>query len=424
MPHGSIRSKSAQVDGHVERDAVVADAALDAEAERADLARVAHRPDRTSSPGGRRAGRPPTPSAAQVATRAASSARTSGRTSRPRSARRDDRVRHQLARAVVGHLAAALDPDDLDAAARRASPRRRRTWAGSDVAAEGQDRRVLEEEQLVADRAVGALRREALLERQSVAVVGRVRAMTRRSAPVRGRPAPIRESASRSPRPHDSRTWSADRPGRPARTRRRRSGPPDRGQAGSGDGASGPLGNGSGAGCSSGASYGSNVKPARRKPAHSVEFEGVALVGLVGQGCGLRVRRPTGRGAGLGPAVPEAERHASAVVRGRALEVVDEARPPPSPRDVPSRRRRSGDPRPRRVDGPTGRPPCTTRRDPPDRRTPPNRTRRPREGSRTGRRPGPDDRSGSAIDVSCRCSIANCSRGLPYHETTVCQYAR
>ena len=47
-----------EVDGHVEGDAVVADAALDAQAERADLARVRHRPGRTSSRGGRRAGRP------------------------------------------------------------------------------------------------------------------------------------------------------------------------------------------------------------------------------------------------------------------------------------------------------------------------------------------------------------------------------
>ena len=72
---------------------------------------------------------------------------------------------------MVGHLTAALDPDDLDAAAGQ------RFRVGADVgrvgrATEGQDRRVLEQEQLVGDGAVGPLRREALLERQSVAVVG------------------------------------------------------------------------------------------------------------------------------------------------------------------------------------------------------------------------------------------------------------
>ena len=72
-----------EVDRHVERDPVVADAALDAQAERADLARRRRRPGRTSSPGwpSRRAAA--TPSAAQVSTIAASSARTSGRTQQP-----------------------------------------------------------------------------------------------------------------------------------------------------------------------------------------------------------------------------------------------------------------------------------------------------------------------------------------------------
>jgi hypothetical protein len=63
---------------------------------------------------------------------------------------RQDRIRHELARAVVGHLATALDPDDLDPP----PGERRRVGedvAGSDVPAERQDRRMLEEEQLIGD---------------------------------------------------------------------------------------------------------------------------------------------------------------------------------------------------------------------------------------------------------------------------------
>ena len=76
-----------EVDRHVQGDAVVAHAALDAQPEGADLARggpvrVAPAARVSVAPAG------PTPSAAQVATRAASSARTNGRTSRPRSASR------------------------------------------------------------------------------------------------------------------------------------------------------------------------------------------------------------------------------------------------------------------------------------------------------------------------------------------------
>ena len=126
-----------------------------------------------------------TPYAAQVATRAASSARTSGRTSSPRADSAQDRIGDQLAGAVIGHLAAALDPDDLDPASGK------RGRVGADVgrvggAAEGQDRRMLEEQQLVADPSLRTLGDEALLELERLAVVRPVRATRRRSAPRRG----------------------------------------------------------------------------------------------------------------------------------------------------------------------------------------------------------------------------------------------
>ncbi len=87
IPHGSISSKSARSTVDVEGDPVVADAALDAQAEGADLARV--RAVRVAPAAGMAVAPRPalTPSSAQVATRAASSARTSGRTSRPRAVR-------------------------------------------------------------------------------------------------------------------------------------------------------------------------------------------------------------------------------------------------------------------------------------------------------------------------------------------------
>ncbi len=109
-----------EVDGHVEGDAVIAHAALDPQAECSDLARQrAVRVDPAAGVAVAAAGL--TPNEAQVSTRAASSARTNGRSSRPRSARRNDRIRDELAGAVVGHLAAALDADDARCRAPRAA---------------------------------------------------------------------------------------------------------------------------------------------------------------------------------------------------------------------------------------------------------------------------------------------------------------
>ncbi len=83
---------------------------------------------------------------------------------------RDDRIGHELAGAVIGHLTAALDADDLDTAAGQL------VGAGPDVRlvavpAERQDRRMLEEEQLVADPAVRSFRGEPTLEDVGFAVL-------------------------------------------------------------------------------------------------------------------------------------------------------------------------------------------------------------------------------------------------------------
>ena len=202
-----------QVDGHVERDAVIADAAFDAEAERTDLARVRDRPDRTSSPGGRRAGRPP---------------HRASRRSRRGRPRARGRGAGPSGRGRPGGRSGTppAGPDRGRSPHRRARPGRPRCRGGPALR-----RRRGRAPDPTSDRGSGPpgaragaagrgwRRRPAPPRGASGAPARRgsrcVRAMTRRSAPVRGRPAPIRESASRSPRPHDSRTWSADRPGRP-----------------------------------------------------------------------------------------------------------------------------------------------------------------------------------------------------------------
>ncbi len=83
---------------------------------------------------------------------------------------RDDRVRHQLAGSVIGDLTATLDADDLDAATIEL------VGGGADVGfvavpAERQDRRMLEEEELVADPAVRPFRGQPTLERVGFAVL-------------------------------------------------------------------------------------------------------------------------------------------------------------------------------------------------------------------------------------------------------------
>src|ERR1019366_3035418 len=59
----------------------------------------------------------------------------------------EDWIGHQLARAVIGDLAAAFDPDQLDAPSLEL-PGRRTNVALVGVSAEGQDRWMLEEQEL------------------------------------------------------------------------------------------------------------------------------------------------------------------------------------------------------------------------------------------------------------------------------------
>ena len=212
----SIRSKSARSTVHVEGDPVVADAALDAEAERADLARLAARPGRSSSRDGRRVGRrrrrtPRTsrPSPPRAPGRAAGAAGRAGD-------RREDRVGDELARAVVGDLAAALDPDDLDPAPVELGRRRpdvasrRRAVRGSGPArargAAGGRRW----------RRAPARRRDASggsTPRDTAAGRARRRRAVRSPASRSGawRPEPGRGSTGDRPRPHDSREASRAR---------------------------------------------------------------------------------------------------------------------------------------------------------------------------------------------------------------------
>ena len=82
----------------------------------------------------------------------------------------DDGIGDQLTRAVVGDLAAALDPLDLDASSLELLGRRQDVRRVG-VLAEGQDCRVFEQQQLVADAGVGSVIDEPLLERVRLAVV-------------------------------------------------------------------------------------------------------------------------------------------------------------------------------------------------------------------------------------------------------------
>jgi hypothetical protein len=81
----------------------------------------------------------------------------------------EDRVRDQRAGPVVGHLAAALDPDHLDPAADELR-RRREDMRGIGLSPEREDRRVLEEQEPIVDQPVGALSGEALLEPPRLAI--------------------------------------------------------------------------------------------------------------------------------------------------------------------------------------------------------------------------------------------------------------
>ena len=82
---------------------------------------------------------------------------------------RHDRIGHQLPGAVVGHLAATLDPDDLDAASLELLGARPDVPVGA-VPPEGQHRRMLEQQELIADASVRPVRGQLALQRMPVAV--------------------------------------------------------------------------------------------------------------------------------------------------------------------------------------------------------------------------------------------------------------
>ena len=83
---------------------------------------------------------------------------------------RDDRIGDQLAGSVIGHLATTLDPMDLDPAGRELAGRREDVRRVR-VAAQGQDRWVLEQQELIGDGAGRALGDESLLQVMSGGVV-------------------------------------------------------------------------------------------------------------------------------------------------------------------------------------------------------------------------------------------------------------
>ncbi len=116
-----------EVGGHVEGDAVIADAALDADPERADLARRrAVRVDPATGVTVAAAG------VDAVAGAGLGHGRLQGTHEGPQQdapiGQADDGIGDQLAGSVIGDLAAALDPDELDASRRPArSPRHGRS---------------------------------------------------------------------------------------------------------------------------------------------------------------------------------------------------------------------------------------------------------------------------------------------------------
>src|SRR5262249_18519747 len=152
-----------QLEVHVQGDAVIGDATLDAQAQRPDL------PERPI-----RAAVDPAAGVAVASNRLDTEpgarldhGRLEGRDQRADEqaaiAEAEDRGSDQLAGPVGRHLAAALDPDDLDAASGKLP------WRGEDMArirlpAEGQHGIVLEEQEPVADLARRTLPDELLLE--------------------------------------------------------------------------------------------------------------------------------------------------------------------------------------------------------------------------------------------------------------------
>jgi len=178
-PAGVDQVEVGQVRGDVQGDAVERDAASDADPERPDLARertVGIHP--AAGVAGSRAGRDAGGRAGvghgalQGLDERADAERPQSREPGTGALRRegDDRVRHKLARAVVGDLAAALHADNLDPA-RRQLLRGRHDVSLAGIAAERQDPVVLEEQKLVlVEGSVRARSGQRLLQGPRVAI--------------------------------------------------------------------------------------------------------------------------------------------------------------------------------------------------------------------------------------------------------------
>ena len=151
-----------EVDRHVERDAVIADATLDAQAQCPDLA--GRGPVRVAPA----AGMAVAPPGDDVVGGAGRDERRLERTherahQQAALVQPDDRIGHELTGAVVRDLPAALGPLDRDAASGEFIVAREDVGRVG-VAAQGQDGRMLQEQELVPDRAGHALVDEPLLE--------------------------------------------------------------------------------------------------------------------------------------------------------------------------------------------------------------------------------------------------------------------
>ncbi len=87
----------------------------------------------------------------------------------PAIAEAEDRIGHELARAVVGDLATTLDPDGLDAPAAELT-RRGQNVGIVGLTTEGQHGIMLEEQEVVRDGPARAQVNEALLERPRIPI--------------------------------------------------------------------------------------------------------------------------------------------------------------------------------------------------------------------------------------------------------------
>ena len=168
-PAGVDQGEVREVDRDVEGDPVIGDPTLDAQAERPDLP-------------GLRSVRVAPAARVAVAPRRLDAERGTGRDERRLEGaderadeqaaivEGDDRVGHELTRAVVGDLAAALDVHDRDTPSLELGGDAREDVCRIAVPAQRQDGRVLQQEELVADPPIGPLGGQSPLERMRLVI--------------------------------------------------------------------------------------------------------------------------------------------------------------------------------------------------------------------------------------------------------------